>query len=244
MRRGRVVMGVVFYGGLLLLMAAILLQLLDNVLPNGLARRIGFNSEGFVLALMIAAWIQFARPRLTDSKSQWPVTLAVGLACVAVGVALLATDLPPRFRTLNETFLAAGVVLPYLQLRRPLPPWVPIAFSAAVFAAIVFFSHTELVTGLAETLGVLVLLPLAVDVYDRGILDSKALTSPTVRYGFYAALVIVPVTLSILERKLDIGGVFGDVTRYGVRLHESFICILLVSLYFAVGLGRRGGKRV
>jgi hypothetical protein len=30
------------------------------------------------------------------------------------------------------------------------------------------------------------------------------------------------------------------VTRYGVRIAEAFLCMLLVELYFAVGLGRTG----
>jgi hypothetical protein len=234
MRRSQVVAGIVFYGGLLMLMAAILAQFLDEVLPGGLARRVGFNSEGFTLALMVAAWIQFARTRLAGSRREWSVTPAVGLACAAVGIALLATDLPSRFRTLNETFLAAAIVLPYLQLPRPLPRWVPIAFSGSVFAVVVFFSHTEFVTGLAETLGVLILLPLAVDVFDRRIVDPSAPGSPAMRYGFYAALVLVPTTLSALERTLDVDGVLGAATRYGVRLHESFVCVLLVVIFFAV----------
>ncbi|MCW2633887.1 MAG: hypothetical protein JWQ99_254 [Blastococcus sp.] len=233
MRRGQVIAGIVFYGGLVLLMASILLQFLADVLPDGTARRIGFNSEGFVLALIVAGWIQFARPRLRRSRTEWPATLLVGLVLVAVGVGLLVTDLPSRFRTLNETFLAAGLVVPYLQLPRPLPRWVPLAISGTFFAVIVLFSRTELVTGLAETLGALVLLPLAVDVFDRHILDADARPSGG-RYGFYAALVLVPITFSVLERVLDPGGVLHPITRYGVRLHESFICVVLVVAYFAV----------
>src|SRR5688500_13359197 len=102
MSRASTALRVAFYGGLLLLMAAILLELLGGVLPDGLARRIGFNSEGYTLALMVAAWIEFVRPRLLGSRRQWPVTLGVSLACAAIGIALLSTDLPSRFRTLNE----------------------------------------------------------------------------------------------------------------------------------------------
>jgi hypothetical protein len=225
---------IVFYGGLLLLMTSILLQFLGDVLPAGLAARVGFNSEGYVLALVVAAWIQFARPRLAEHGQEWPVTLTAGLACLAGGIALLATDLPSRFRTLNESLLAASVVLLYVQLRRPLPRWVPIALSGGIFAVTVFFSHTALITGLAEMLGVLILVPLAVDVFDRGILDPEARTSPAMRYGFYAALAAVPTAFMILERTVDAGGVFGAATRYGVRMHEAFVGVLLVVLFFAV----------
>jgi hypothetical protein len=233
-RRAATIAGIVFYGGLLLLMASILLQFLDVVLPAGIARRVGFNSEGFLLALMVAPWIQFARPRLAVSRRQWPVALAVGLICVAVGIALLVTDLPSRFRTLNETFLAAAILVPYLQLPRPLPRWLPLAFSGAFFAVILVFSRTELVTGVAETLGALILLPLAVDVFDRRILEAEARPSTAMRYGFYAAIVLVPISFSVLERTAHVGGLFHAVTRYGVRMHESFICVVLVVAYFAV----------
>jgi len=240
MRPGRMAMGILFYVGLAAVIAAILSGVLDDVLPQRLARRISINSEGFTLALLLALWIQFARPRLAGSRRQWPVTLAVALGCATVGLLLLASELPSRFRTLNEAFLAAGVVVTYLQLRRPLPRWLPIALSAGILAVTVLGARTELITGLAETLGVLILLPLAVDVFDRGILDPQARPSAAMRYGWYAFLVIVPITFSVLERTVDAGGAFGDVTRYGVRMHESFICILLVLVYFTVGLGRRG----
>lgn len=238
MRRDRVA-EIVFYGGLLLLMTAILLQFLDELLPAGLATRVAFNSEGYTLALILGAWIQFARPRLTGDRRAWAITPAAGLACSAIGLALLASDLPSRFRTLNETFLAVAVAVLYLQVRRPLPRWVPIAISGGIFAVVVLFSQTALITGLAEMLAVLILLPLAVDVFDPEILNPDAPAPRALRYGFYAALAIVPTTFMALERTVDVGGVFGAATRYGVRMHEGFVGVLLLVVFFAVLRGLR-----
>lgn len=234
MRTTRGLAETVFYGGLVLLMAAVLLQVLDDLLPAGLAERVGYNSEGYVLALLLAAWLQFARPRLDGTARRWPVTAGVALLLLSAGVALLATDLPSRFRTLNETFLAAAVVVVYLGFRRPLPRWVPVTASLSVLAVVLAFSQTALITGLAEMLGVLILVPLAVDVFDRGILDPAARDPRTRRLAFYAALAVVPTTFMVLQRTVDIGGVFGMTTRYGVRMHEAFVGVLLLVLFFAV----------
>lgn len=232
MRRSRLI-AVIFYGGLLVLLAAIVFKVLGDVLPKTLARKIGGDSEGFVMALTIGAWIQFVRPRLAGSTWEWPVTLAVALAFVAVGVALRASDLPGQIKTLNEAFMA-GALVAYLQPRRPVPRWLPIAIALVTLAVIVFASHTQLVTDLAEALGVVILLPLTVDIFDREILDPSAPISPAMRYGWYAALVIVPLAFTVSHRAVDVDGAFNATTRYGIRLQESFVCLLLVVGYFAL----------
>ncbi len=84
--RGRRVLSWLFYGGLLLLMAAILTTLLGRLLPAELARRIGFNSEGYTLAVVLAGWIQFVLPKLTRA-TRWQVTLVVAAACLALALA-------------------------------------------------------------------------------------------------------------------------------------------------------------
>jgi hypothetical protein len=104
----------------------------------------------------------------------------------------------------------------------------------------VFGRRTQVVTDLAETLGALVLAPIGFDVVDRGILDPQAPTSARLRFGWYALLVVTPIAFSVLEFAVGVSGVAGEVTRYGVRIAESFLCMLLVELYFAVGLGRTG----
>jgi len=241
-RRNGKIIAAACYGGLGLVVLGILFQLFPLFLPQSVAGRIAHNSEGMVLALLLAAWIQFARPRLEPLRSnrQWPVTLAVAAACVATAVLLLASDFPSRFRTLNETFLAAAVLIPYVQLRRPLPRWLPAALSLGVLAVMVLGLRTEIVTLGAETLGVLLLAPVGFDLVDRGILDPGARTSTRVRYAWYALLVIAPIAFSALHYGVGFDGVVGEATRYSVRIVEAFLCMLLVELYFAVALGRTG----
>jgi hypothetical protein len=240
MRSIRVTLGIVFYGGLVALLAGILLEIFPLFLPDGVADRIAHNSEGLLLALILALWIEHARPKLSGSTLELRLTLAVAIACAAAAVLLLWTDLPSRFRTLNEPLLAAAVLVPYVQIRRPLRSNLAKLASLAVLAVIVFGRRTQVVTDLAETLGALVLAPIGFDVVDRGILDPQAPTSARLRFGWYALLVVTPIAFSVLEFAVGVSGVAGEVTRYGVRITESFLCMLLVELYFAVGLGRTG----
>jgi hypothetical protein len=231
---------VVFYGGLLLVLASIVFQWLARIAPDGVSSRVGHNSEGYLAALVVAAWIQYVRPRLTGQRREWLVTGAVAAVSLAVGLLLIASDLPSRWRTLNETFLALALLLPYLQLRRPVPRLLAGGIAAGLFVVVVAFESTAAVTDLAETFGLLILAPIAFDLVDRGILDRAATTSPRSRWLWYGALVLVPVALSVLEYQVGVHGVLGVAIRYGVRVTEAFVGLLLVELYLAVGLGWTG----
>lgn len=233
--RGRIV-PVAFYGALVAAIAGVLLEVLPVVLPEGVATRIGHNSEGLVLALLLAMWIQYARPRLTREPRQWWLTALVAAGCLAIGVALLLSDLPSRFRTLNETFLAAALLLPYLQARRPLPRGLAAGLALGVLALVVVFNRTGAVTALAESLGVLLLVPLAFDLVDRHILDPSARDGWRLRVAWYAVLVGAPVLLSVLQYQVGLAGLPGEAVRYGVRITEAFVCLLLVELYLTAGL--------
>jgi hypothetical protein len=232
----RILVGAVCYGALLAVLAGILTGRWPAFLPPAVSVRIGHNSEGFLLALLLAPWIQFARPRLAGTPREWPTTAAVALACAAVGVFLLVTDPTPRVRTLNEAFLAAAVLIPYLQLRRPLRPGHALALSVVALAVMVLGERAQTVTDLAEVLGVLALAPIGLDLVDRAVLDPAARPSPRLRYGWYAFLVVAPIVFSVLEYRVGAGGA---AVRYAVRITEAFVCLLLVELYFAVLLGRR-----
>jgi hypothetical protein len=239
-RRKAVVM-VLFHGGLAVLMTLILTGLLQDVMPTALATRVGYNSEGYLAALLLVPWLQFARPRLVGRRAGWFVAVAVGVASAVVGVLLVESDLPSRFRTLNETFLGLAVVIPYLQARRPIRIAVAIGASAATLLAVIVFNHSLTVTRYAEGWMLLVLIPLAFDVADRGILAPEATTSRRVRYTSYALLAAFPVAASLLyHADAFTSGFAGEWIRYEVRVHESFVATLLTVLYFAVGLGRIG----
>ncbi|MFL6115149.1 MAG: hypothetical protein ACJ786_27945, partial [Catenulispora sp.] len=116
----RRIFAVLYYGGLTLVLALILLQLLDEVLGKKLATHIGHNSEAYLVALVLAAWIQYARPRLAGRRAEWPAAVLVGVVMLVIGIALINTHLPSRIRTLNEAFIALGVLIPYVQAPRPI----------------------------------------------------------------------------------------------------------------------------
>jgi hypothetical protein len=228
-----------FYFGLLGLILGCVTQVFPHALPHDVATRIMHNSEGYVAPLVLGAWIQFARPRLRGSALQWPATLAAGAACFAVGLLLVMTDRSTPVKALNEAFFAAAILIPYVQVRRPLPPGLAAGMSAGVLALIVVGHDARGVTLLAETWGMLVLAPIGLDVVDRGILDPQARTSRGARHVWYAALVIAPIVFSALQYHIGDTGTLEVVTRYAVRLTEAFVFLLFLELYFAVGL-RRG----
>jgi hypothetical protein len=238
--RRATILGVVFYGVLLVLLVGCLLKVFPHILPKAIASRIAHNSEGYVAALALGAWIQFARPRLRRSALQWPLTLAAAVACLAVGVLLLSVHTPSQVKTLNEAFIALALLIPYVQLRRPLPTLVPLGLSAVVLVLIVVTHGARDTTLLAETLGMLLLAPITLDSIDRGILDGSARTSAAARYLWYAFLVVAPIVFSVVQYHVGDTGTVELVTRYAVRITEAFVFMLFVGLYFAVGLGRTG----
>jgi hypothetical protein len=231
---------VTLYGGLALLLTGILLEALAAFLPNSLAVRVGFNSEGIFLTLLLCGWIQFVRPRLVRSAHERWRVLAVAAALGAVGVHLYGSDYPSRFKTLNESFVAAAFVVVYLHLRRPLRREVPLAIAGVVLALMVLGQGISSVTSFAESLAVFLLLPAGLDVVDRAILQPNEKTSAALRFGWYGLLVALPIMSSVLYHGGWLEGVAGEAVRYAVRLHEGFIAVLLMQLYFAVILGRRG----
>ena len=229
-----------YYAVLVAVLVGILLQALPLVLPDAVAGTVARNSEGLLLALVVSLWIQWARPWLARRRTEWVLTALVVAVCAVAGVLLLASDLPSRFRTLNESLLAAAAVLPWLQLRRPLPRAVVVGVPLALLGAVVLFNRTAVITDLAETLGALVLFPIALDLVDRGILDPRALTRAGLRWGWYAGLVAAPVVFSVLQYDVGVPGLPGEAVRYLVRITEAFVCLLVVQFWFAVVLGRTG----
>jgi hypothetical protein len=87
----------------------------------------------------------------------------------------------------------------------------------------------------------LILIPVALDVIDRGILDPQAQTAPAIRYGWYAFVVVAPIVFSVLQYQVGFDGLLGEALRYAVRVAEAFLCVLLVQLYFTV-VHRRTGR--
>jgi hypothetical protein len=234
---------ILYYGGLALVLALILLQLLDDVLGKKLAAHVAHNSEAYLGALVLAAWIQYVRPRLTGTRAEWAVTLLVGAALVVIGIVLIQTHLPSRFRTLNEAFIALAVLIPYVQLRRPLSRVLSYGLPSVVLALVLVVGDRGLVRDLAETALILILLPIGLDLIDRGILQSDAVTSIRARWTWYVALAAIPIAFVAL-RKAGVHGWAGNRMLYSQRGLEGYMMAFLVEVYFAVFLGWVGRRVV
>jgi len=240
MRIRREFLASAYYAVLVVLLALAVTGTLRSVIPGPVGKHLAEDSEGLLLALLLPLWIQFVRPRLRGSRREWFVTALAVAACLAVGLWLFggAQGVPSRIYTLNETFLALAVLLPYVQLRRPLPAAVPLGLSGGVLLVVLVASGTTLITDLAETLAMLVLVPLGLDVVDRAVLDLRRWTPELWRWAWYAFLVLAPACFALLY-----DAVGGNFLRYAVRVQEAFVGLLLIELYFTFVLGRTGQRR-
>jgi hypothetical protein len=233
---------VLYYGGLALVLALILLQLLDEVLGRRLASHIAHNSEAYLAALVLSAWIQFVRPRLAGRRAEWPVAVLVGVIMLAIGVALVQTHLPSRFRTLNEAFIALAVLIPYVQARRPLSRVLSYGLPGVVLLLVLVVGDRGIVRDQAESAAMLILIPIGLDFIDRGILQSDAVTSVRARWSWYAALVLIPLVFVALRKGAHVGGWAGNRMLYSQRGLEGYIAAFFIEVYFAVFLGWVGRR--
>ena len=242
------VLVIAFYAGFALLLGLILTDTLRDIIPDGIAVRIGYNSEAYLFILVLAAWIQYVRPALEagSDRRRWGWTLAAAVLCALVSIWLITVDpseVPYRVKTLNETTVALTLILPYVMLRRPLPQAVLAAVPVLVAITVwgVMTSPDGWIVDLAESFGFWILAVLAFDVIDRGILDPGAPTSARVRWVWYAVLAVEPIIVSAVGTEARAGGgLVAETLLWLGRVHESFIGIVVVSVYFTVIHGRTG----
>lgn len=235
----------IFYGGLAVLLLLITTDLLSAILPPNMARRVAYNSEGYLFAVMLAAWLQFGLPRLSDgARMRWAI--ALGLFWALIGVGLILIDLPSRIGTLNESALALALLIPYTTLRRPLPRWT--FLSVPVLIAMVVWGVTKdpegWIVDQAETFGFLILVVVTFDVVDRVLLEPGRMSRTWALWAWYAFMVLEPVVVSALgtEMRGDSGALSMTLQWLG-RIHESFIGVLLVVLVLRLAPVRRGAGR-
>lgn len=233
------VISLVFYGGLTLLLVAIMTKTLDNVLPSGFATKIGYDSEGFFFALGLAAWLQLGIARL-QGRRLWAWALGLGVLFAFLGLVMLNVPMPSAFKTLNEPCFALALVILYVALRRPLGAWPPMLSAALVVTVVmgVALWPDSLVINLAETTMTLILAPLAFDVFDRRILDPSSRERRILRRCWYAALIVLPVTVVALGVEERLGdGVLNQALHYLGRSQESFVGILLATAFISIVMG-------
>lgn len=222
----------VFYGGLTILLLLITTGLLRQILPGSVTTRVAYNSEGYLFAVVLGSWIQFALPRIRPHR-RLPWALVVAAFWAAVGLGLLASDLPSRLRTLNEAALGLAVVIPYVTLTRPVrrgAVWaVPVLIGMTIWA--VLWAPDSWIIDQAETFGFVVLAVLTFGVFDRSLLEPAAVVRRGTRVAWYAFMLLEPFVVSGLGVALRDGdGAHALALRYLGRIHESFVGLLLVAL--------------
>ncbi len=240
MRSGRP-LAIAYYGGLGLLLALILTKSLSDLLPGSIAGHVSRNSEGLLLALALSAWIQYVRPRIAAAPREWMVTGGSAAVCLTLALLLLLDDVPTSLRTLNEAFFALAVLLPYVQLRRPLPRAAWLVPAIAVVAPIVGADSGIAVT-LAETFAFLLLVPLALDLGDRAILEPERRRRPLAVLGWVVVVVLVPVVLHLI-RPNEPQNLGEELARYLSRTTEAYVAVVLLHAYFSFLLPALSGAR-
>ncbi len=218
------------------LLVLVVAKVLPHLLPLKVAKHIGSDSEGYVLALLLPAWLQYARPRLWGRAAQWPVTIVAAAAMFAVFRVLYRThSIVGTVRTLNETFFALAALLLYVQSRRRPRPSVAVGLSVLLAALVVLFERTALAqldTNLAEGTIMLVLAPAVLDAVDRDVLGSGEV-SWLRRSLLLAALAVVPLVVIAL-RHAGLPGWAHDVDGYVARAQEAFVGMWMVVAYLGL----------
>jgi hypothetical protein len=235
MTQGVRVLRGLFYGGLGLLVLAIMSGLLDE--PSGIAKHIIRNDEGYALALLVAGWIEFVRPRLADSARRWQFTLAAAAVFVSLGF-LVQVGTPGSVATMNETLFACSVLFCYFELSRPLPTWAwALPVLAIMFAVVAGGNNT--VARQAETIAALVLIPVALDFVDRSVLEADQARRWRLLGPWMGFLAVAVVVLHIL-RPSNPQNPVEEVLLFCSRMPEVAIAVLLLHTYF-VALDRFHG---
>lgn len=223
-------------GGTVVLLGLAVTGTAADIFPAELAKHVSEDSEGWLLALVLAPWVRFVRPALPAGRRGWVPTLAVAAVCLVLGVLFKSGLGPPRVTTLNETLFALAVLLPWLRLPRPLPRWLAVAAPLAVLVAAVATYHVPLAVDLAEGVAMLVLVPIGLDLVDRGVLEPGHRTPPLLRAAWYAFLVLAPLGVSAAAG--SVSGVAGDVLGYLVRVQEAFVGLVVAEVYLVLVAAR------
>lgn len=233
----------IFYAVMLLGVAALASKAHTLVLPGGLASQVGHNSEALLFAALVAAQIQFLRPALLGSRWRWPIALGVAGVHFLSAFALLQTGWTSSVVTLNEPIVGAGFLMLYIMWDRPLR-LAPLV-SLAVLAFVVVFFDTAFVLDQAESLVPFMLAPLALDVFDRTILEPEQPDRRVLRTVWIGVLFAIGIGFMILAAwaREDLQGWFRLAIDYGHRASEAYWGWILIHAYFGYWLGLKARAR-
>ena len=224
---------------------AIIMQgdLLPALLPTKLAAQVGNAGEGLLFAALVAATIQFIRPWANSKPNPYLAATPWALACVALGIYLLYSDLPGRFATYSEPLVAAGLLTYFVLVPRPFRKalWLSVIMLVIIVAGF----QLEFVFKQAENLVALMLAPLVFDVIDRTILDPDAEERPRLRLAWCVLLAVVwlPAWMAASAVRPELTNPFEHAIDYAHRASEAYWGLLFVTLYFSYWLGKDWSAR-
>lgn len=209
-----------------------------HVLPAGLASQIGHNSEALLFALLVSASVEFVLPWGRRVGQPWVIS-AAGAVLLWVGAwLLLQTGWTSSVVTLNEPIIGAGLVLLYITIPRPFRLWPAVFLATAAF--IVIFFDTAFVLDQAESLVPFLIAPLALDVFDRCLLDPSQRDRPQLRLTWIGILFAVGISFMLLapSARDDLGSSLNLAIDYGQRASEAYWGWILVHAYLGFLVGR------
>lgn len=237
------VRSLLFLGSLMLALVLLITGTQYAFLPSGLAGQIGHNSEALLLALLVAAVIHLRRGLLQRGRPVPVVLLPLSVALAAAGIALAHSGWATSLVTLNESLLGAAFVTVYLCL--PRSPVIACLVCIATLGLVVIFFDTDFVLDQAESLVPLILAPLALDVFDRSILQPQRPDVPWLRNLWLGVLVAAAIGSMIAARwaRGDLEGPLRLGIDYSQRAAEAYWGWLLIHGYFSLWLGSHWRKR-
>jgi hypothetical protein len=226
----------IYYLGLAVLLALIVSKTWGHIVPGPVGRHIASDSEGYLLALVLPAWIDAVRPRLRGRAAEWPVTALAAAAFLGITVLLYnTTTIISGIKTLNETTFALVLLIPYVQLHRRPSATAALLMSAVSIAVLVAVEQTAWLpvsTALAEGVVMLILAPIAFDAADRGILRPDAPSPLRLRQAWWALMVLVPLGFIAVGHLGHLPSAIGSVDVYGRRAQEAFVAMFLIGMYY------------
>lgn len=240
-RRRGLPLALACYAVLAVGLVALVLELQQQVLPNGIAVRAGRNSEALLFALLVAVAVDVTPPGPRTTRTRALLLVSAGVLLV-VGLLLGRSALPSNVATLNEALIGAGLVCAYLVPSRPWrgAPWTTLG--TLVFIVVLF--DTAFVLDQAESLVPFMLAPIGLDVVERRIMQPGQPDRPRLRLAWMALLTVVllaaiaaaPWAREQLDDPLTLGI---DYTR---RAGEACWAWLILHAYFWVSRSRNRSR--
>ena len=219
-----------FYGGGAVLLALLVLGRQDALLPQGLAVRVGHNSEVVALALVLGIVLDAGHARWSRLRSMLVPAVATATVLALVATWLLTADLPRTLRTLNEPLYAAAALTAFLGFRRPLAqPW---RYPAFLVVLMLLGSQVAPVRAQAEAVTGILAGLVSFELVDRSVLQPGRSSSGW-RWPWLGLLAGWPAAMLFLDDR-GLTSAAGGLVDYQARGAEGYWGVLLLHLFLVL----------